>query len=115
MARSDLSAADGVVDQVQKTLSILNHHPVPSIKGSFATFFLMSRPPLLARRGDRSPVDSSSMLLPPQLRRGVHVATSKRRAPYRRDRLPSCSSLSSCRTATPAESLRCAGFDSSPP
>jgi len=31
---------------------ILNHHPVRSIKGSFAIFVLMSRPPLLARRGD---------------------------------------------------------------
>jgi hypothetical protein len=31
---------------------ILNHHPVRSIKGSFAIFLLMSRPPLLARRGD---------------------------------------------------------------
>ena len=47
MARSDLSAADGVVVQVQKNLSILNHHPVRSIKGSYAIFFLMSRPPLI--------------------------------------------------------------------
>ena len=39
MARSDLSAADGVVVQVQKHfLLILNHHPVRSIKGSFAIF-----------------------------------------------------------------------------
>jgi hypothetical protein len=29
----------------------LNHHPVRSIKGSFAIFLLMSRPLLLARRG----------------------------------------------------------------
>ena len=58
MARSDLSAADGVVVQVKKILWILNHHPVRSIKGSFAIFSLLSRPPLLARRGDRSPVDA---------------------------------------------------------
>ena len=52
MARSDLSAADGVVVQVQKQFRlILNHHPVRSIKGSFAIFLLMSRPPRLARRG----------------------------------------------------------------
>ena len=31
---------------------ILIHHPVRSIKGSCAIFILMSRPPLLARRGD---------------------------------------------------------------
>ena len=38
--------------QVQKDFRlILNHHPVRSIKGSFAIFLLMSRPPLLARRG----------------------------------------------------------------
>src|SRR5688572_9189116 len=43
----------------ETTLSILIHHPVRSIKGSFAIFFLMSRPPLLSRRGDRSPVDAS--------------------------------------------------------
>ena len=34
---------------------LLDHHPVRSIKGSFAISFLMSRPPLLARRGDGSP------------------------------------------------------------
>ncbi len=51
--RSIRSGADGVVVQVQKHFRlILNHHPVRSIKGSFAIFFLMSRPPLLARRGD---------------------------------------------------------------
>ena len=39
--------------QVQKHFRlILNHHPVRSINGSFAIFLLMSRPPLLARRGD---------------------------------------------------------------
>jgi hypothetical protein len=36
----------------KEILSILNHHPVRSIKGSFAIFFFVSRPPLLARRGD---------------------------------------------------------------
>ena len=46
---------DGVVAQYQKDLLKLNHHPVRSIKRSFAIFFLMSRPPLLARRGNRSP------------------------------------------------------------
>ena len=51
--RSIRSGADGVVVQVQKHFRlILNHHPVRSIKGSFAIFVLMSRPPLLARRGD---------------------------------------------------------------
>ena len=51
--RSIRSGADGVVVQVQKHFClILNHHPVRSIKGSFAIFLLMSRPPLLARRGD---------------------------------------------------------------
>ena len=51
--RSIRSGADGVVVQVQEHFRlILNHHPVRSIKGSFAIFFLMSRPPLLARRGD---------------------------------------------------------------
>ena len=50
--RSIRSGADGVVVQVQKHFRlILNHHPVRSIKGSFAIFLLMSRPPLLARRG----------------------------------------------------------------
>src|SRR5688572_32346878 len=48
----------------ETTLSILIHHPVRSIKGSFAIFFLMSRPPLLARRGVHSPVDASSILMP---------------------------------------------------
>jgi hypothetical protein len=52
-ARSIRSGADGVVVQVQKHFRlILNHHPVRSIKGSFAIFLLMSQPPLLARRGD---------------------------------------------------------------
>src|SRR4029434_9313521 len=32
-------------------LLILNHHPVRSIKGGFAIFLLIMRPPLLARRG----------------------------------------------------------------
>ncbi|HTG74455.1 MAG TPA: hypothetical protein VMB70_11825, partial [Terriglobia bacterium] len=42
------SAADGVVVQVQKTFPFdLNHHPVRSIKGSFAIFLLMARPPLI--------------------------------------------------------------------
>ena len=51
--RSIRSGADGVVVQVQKHFRlILIHHPVRSIKGSFAIFLLMSRPPLLARRGD---------------------------------------------------------------
>ena len=51
--RSIRSGADGVVVQVQKVFVLtLNHHPVRSIKGSFAIFLLMSRPPLLARRGD---------------------------------------------------------------
>ena len=39
----------------RKSLLKLDHHPVRSINGSFAIFFLMSRPPLLARRGDGSP------------------------------------------------------------
>ena len=48
--RSIRSGAGGVVVQVQKHFClILNHHPVRSIKGSFAIFLLMSRPPLLAR------------------------------------------------------------------
>ena len=38
--------------QVPKISIDLIHHPVRSIKGSFAMFVLMSRPPLLARRGD---------------------------------------------------------------
>ena len=42
-----------MVVQIQKHFRlILNHHPVRSIKGSFAIFLLMSRPPLLARRGN---------------------------------------------------------------
>src|SRR5688572_12215068 len=48
----------------KNVLSILIHHPVRSFKGSFAIFFLMSRPPLLARRGVHSPVDASSILMP---------------------------------------------------
>jgi hypothetical protein len=32
----------------------VSDHPVRSIKGGFAAFFFMSRPPLLARRGFRS-------------------------------------------------------------
>src|SRR5262245_29003638 len=48
----------GVVVQVQKILIDLIHHPVRSIKGSFAISFLMSRPPLLARRGNARPDDS---------------------------------------------------------
>jgi len=47
----------GVVVQVQKNSVDSIHHPVRSIKGSFAIFFLVSRPPLLARRGDGSPYD----------------------------------------------------------
>ena len=44
--RSIRSGADGVVVQVQKHFClILDHHPVRSIKGSFAIFLLMSRPP----------------------------------------------------------------------
>ena len=44
MARSDLIAADGVVVQVQKHFRlIVDHHPVRSIKGSFAIFLLMAR------------------------------------------------------------------------
>jgi hypothetical protein len=40
-----------VVVQVPKH-GILNNHPVRSSKGSFAIFLLVSRPPLLSRRGD---------------------------------------------------------------
>ena len=61
--RSIRSGADGVVVQVQKHFRFLNHHPVRSIKGSFAMFLLMSRPPLLARRGYvavRQPAATSS-------------------------------------------------------
>src|SRR5688572_25623886 len=49
MARSDLSAADGVVDQVQESSVDLDPPP---------------RPLLLARRGVHSPVDASSILMP---------------------------------------------------
>ena len=52
-----LRAAGGVVVQVQKNSVDSIHHPVRSIKGSFAIFFLVSRPPLLPRRGDGSPYD----------------------------------------------------------
>src|SRR5262245_26584933 len=38
--------------QTEWWFKFLVHHPVRSIRGSFAVFFLMSRPPLLARRGD---------------------------------------------------------------
>ena len=48
---SDLMARDGVVAQDQKDLLKLNHHPVRSIKGSFAIFFLMSRPPPPGQEG----------------------------------------------------------------
>src|SRR4030095_16539693 len=41
-------------------LLIVNHHPVRSIKGSFAIFLLMSRPPLLARRGHRLSDETST-------------------------------------------------------
>ena len=55
-----------MVVQVQKDFRlILNHHPVRSIKGSFAIFLLMSRPPLLARRACRGP---PSMSLPHRVR-----------------------------------------------
>ena len=54
ISRSFLYGADGVVVQnPQKFFSNLNHHPVCAIKGSFAIFFLLAQPPLLARRGDR--------------------------------------------------------------
>ena len=63
--RSIRSGADGVVVQVQNISRLtLNHHPVRSIKGSFAIFLLMSRPPLLARRGDGP--GPPSMSLPPK-------------------------------------------------
>src|SRR5262249_30913780 len=41
------------------TTSFVIDHPVRSIKGGFAAFFLMSRPPLLARRGLRFPKSCS--------------------------------------------------------
>jgi hypothetical protein len=44
-----LSAADGVVD-FESTLSV-SDHPGRSIKGGLATFFLVSRPPLLYQEG----------------------------------------------------------------
>src|SRR5262245_6962950 len=44
-----LSAADGVVADKERV--VVSDHPVRSNKGGFAPFFLMSRPPLLTRRG----------------------------------------------------------------
>jgi hypothetical protein len=54
---ASLFRADGVVDPEKNSREkhfrlILNHHPVRSNKGSFAIFLWMSRPPLLAERGD---------------------------------------------------------------
>src|SRR5690242_5017000 len=64
--RSILSRADGnerseckrdsaqpvmVVINFDKIPSELHHHPGRSIRGSFATFYLLSRPPLLGKEG----------------------------------------------------------------
>src|SRR5262245_4662127 len=68
-SRSFSSGAEGVVAQVPKIPLDLIHHPVRSIKGSFAMFLLMSRPPLLARRGERR--GPPSVLLPPRLWRSA--------------------------------------------
>ena len=54
---ASLLRADGVVVQSSENSVDSIHHPVRSIKGSFAIFFLVSRPPLLSRRGDGSPYD----------------------------------------------------------
>jgi hypothetical protein len=48
MPRSDRRCADGVVLVRKSYLSSDQHHPVRSIKGGCAIFFLMSRPPLLS-------------------------------------------------------------------
>src|SRR5262245_60151313 len=49
MLRSHRSGADGVV--AYDSRFGVSDHPVRSTKGGFAPFFLMSRPPLLTRRG----------------------------------------------------------------
>ena len=54
MPRSVLSRADGVVIQFQYIVLVIDHHPVRSIKGGFAPFFLLSRPPLLEEEGKSS-------------------------------------------------------------
>src|SRR5215831_8027559 len=53
--RSHLSRADGVVIQFQQIVFVIDHHPVRSIKGCFAPFSLLSRPPLLGEEGKGSP------------------------------------------------------------
>jgi hypothetical protein len=49
---ASLAAQTGWWFKFERSLWILIHHPVRSIRGSCAIFFLMSRPPLLARRGE---------------------------------------------------------------
>src|SRR5579883_1701281 len=49
--RSHLWRADGVVNKFQN-MFVMNHHPVRSIKGGFAPFLLLSRPPLLEEEGN---------------------------------------------------------------
>src|SRR5688572_16476097 len=50
----------GVVDQVVRAFLI--YHPVCADQGSFAASFLIAQPPLLSRRGDRSPLRAIALV-----------------------------------------------------
>jgi hypothetical protein len=49
--RSILSRADGVVIQFQQIVFVLDHHPVRSIKGGFASSFSFVAATLLGEEG----------------------------------------------------------------
>ena len=71
MLRSHLSAVDGVVGNAER--SGIPNHPVRSDCGGFALFFLMSRPPLLAKEG-----------IPPTFHLSVILMVSIQYAPFHR-------------------------------
>src|SRR5262245_27893309 len=49
---ASLGGADGVVRSTTDYAVVWTNHPVRSNQGGFATFLLMSRPPLLGQGGD---------------------------------------------------------------
>jgi hypothetical protein len=48
------AAKKEVVIRLQQIVFVIDHHPVRSIKGCFAPFSLLSRPPLLGEEGNKS-------------------------------------------------------------
>ena len=74
--RSHRIGADGVVSSAKSLRFRRSDHPVRSFKGGYATFLLLSRPPLLCEEGNAPTSIHSHLHRPPTISRSYNIVVS---------------------------------------